>query len=325
MLKWLQMTSTQTKPARTPGYRDHSGPTPSPEVLAAHEKQLGIEKADALLSRVYQSGTSDASATLLDAASTASERGRLREASLYSVIALTPEFVTTQRSIDIARATARAQKLRRGAVTPETRQTMRDLRNKLFPFNAALKEYLDFNADTSLTQTTAMLARSYRVMSQKEQVQPRPAVEVTHELSCIARGMRAELAAEQILGNFEDIEIHYYLQDDETQRQYLETKGTDYVITATVLGKPFELAIDIKAKQSDTLDETGNPLRGKLWSQCQDSDYINGSSRIDPRKIGRTYLPMQRALITQITLQYPGELEALCREHATTLEEIDIN
>ena len=325
MLKWLQMTSKQTKSVRTPGYHDPSAPSSSPEALAAHEKHLGIEKADALLSRVYQSGTTDASATLLDAASTASERGRLREASLYSVIALTPEFVTTQRSIDIARATAREQKRRYGTIPAVTRQTMHDLRSQLFPFNAALKEYLDFNADTSLAQTTAMLARSYRVMSQKQQVQPRPAVEVTHELSCVASGMRAELAAEQILGNFEDIEIHYYLQDDETQRQYLETKGTDYVITATVLGKPFELAIDIKARQSDTLDETGNPLRGKLWSQCQDSDYINGSSRIDPRKIGRTYLPMQRALITQITLQYPGELEALCRKHGTTPEEIDIN
>lgn len=296
---------------------------------------IGVQTSDRLLGPLYRSedtystshpeGAYSVKEQLVNVADVAQHAGDFAQESLLRTIALTPEFIADQARLDKARADARHEKRIRDRVSPATRSRISTLREKVFPFNASLKQYLDTHPDDSMTRTVALLTRSYRTMMGQEGQQALPSPDVDSSLISVARGMRAELAVEEILGTFEDVEIHYAYNDDETARRKLETEGTDYVIDVTVLGRTFPLHIDVKASESATLDDDNEPITGKLWSQCINSDFAGGGTRLDPRRIGHKSLPMQDALILQIQLQYPGELEMMCDARGETLDDIDIN
>ena len=129
------------------------------------------------------------------------------------------------------------------------------------------------------------------------------------------------------------LRFNYNLTDDETVRRRLDAAGTDYLISVTLLNHTFDLAVDIKANRRSTVEEASDEhgvvreydIPGKLWNQCDDQDFEGNTSRIDARKLGHKSLPMQRALISQIRMQYPGELEKLCEAQGLTLDELFID
>jgi hypothetical protein len=303
--------------------------------LLKQEKIAGIQASDRLLAPFYRSedtystdhpdGTYTVKGQFIDFADRAQDAGDFAQESLLRTVALAPEFVECQVGLNKARADARREKRVRDRVLPATRSRISSLRERVFDFNASLKQYRDTHPEDSMTRTVAMLTRSYRTMMVKEGHPTVPTPDVESSFIEVARGMRAELAVEEILGTFEDVEIHYAYNDDETARRKLETEGTDYVIDVTVLGRTFPLHIDVKAGESATRDDQDEPIVGKLWSQCVDSDFSGGGTRPDPRRIGHKSLPMQDALILQIQLQYPGELEMMCDARGETLDDIDIN
>ncbi len=316
----------------------HAGYPGKQEYNAVAERKRGFESARALLTPVYQhpdvysvhnqAGSVSAADQLQLASEAALKQGLRDESSLLLAVGRVPEFAEAQACLDIARAKARTQKERHGYVSPSTKQEIRSNRELALGFNEALKDYLDLHSSESLDFVAGRMAGAYKMMMAAEGSESRVGAEVLGEIYNTARGMRAELVAEQILGRFDDVEIHYHLTDNEKVRRKLDAAGTDYIITVTLYGRPFDLAVDIKANRRSTVeaeDGVEYPLPGKLWNQCEDSDYVGNSSRVDTRKLGHKYIPMQTALINQVCLQYPGELEALAAAHNETLDDIYIN
>lgn len=321
----------------------HAGYPGKQDYNPAEERRHGLESARALLAPIYRQsdiyskqnpgGTTSAADQLLAAGEAAAANGQRDQSSLLLSVGRVPEFAEAQRRLDIARAKARDEKQRRGAVTPETRNTIKKNRELALGFNESIKDYLDLHSGESLDYVAGLMAGSYKLMMGAEGNESRVGAEVMGEVYNTARGMRGELVAEQILGRFEDVEIHYHLTDDETVRRRLDAAGTDYLISVTLLDHTFDLALDIKANRRSTVEEAPGEdgiireydIPGKLWNQCDDQDFEGNTSRIDARKLGHKYLPMQDALISQIRMQYPGELEKLCEAQGLTLDDLFIN
>lgn len=320
---------------QTPKLPPHAGYPGKPEYNAATERKRGLEAARTLLGPVYRQpdvysqqntgGSISAADQLLSAGEGAATVGKRDQASLLIAVGRVPEFAEAQQRLDIARAKARDEKQRFGVVSQETKRAIKTNRELALGFNESLKDYLDLHSSESLDYVAGLMAGSYKLMMSAEGNESRVGAEVMGEVYNTARGMRGELVAEQILGRFEDVEIHYHITDDEAMRRRLDAAGTDYMITVTLYGRAFDLAVDIKANKRSTVDDDGYDLPGKLWSQCEDSDFDGNTSRIDGRKLGHKYLPMQDALIEQIRLQCPNELEALAKSNGDELTDIYIN
>lgn len=305
------------------------------ESISELERRRGLEAARILLAPIYAQpdvrskrnphGIESAADQLLAAGKAAKIARKPYQSSLLTTVGSVPEFAEAQQRLDIARADARTEDMRYGHALPETKRAIRASRELALGFNGSLKNYQDLHSDQSLEYISSLLAGSYTTMMKAEGHTPRVGKEVYGEIYNTARGMRGELAAEQILGNFENVEIQYHLADDEKVRRWLDAKGTDYKISVTVYDNTFDLAVDIKVNETSTVDEYGDPLPGKLWNQCRDSDFVNNTSRIDNERIGYKAIPMQAALINQICLQHPGELEKLAEAHGETLDDIYID
>lgn len=331
MLKLNHMTTTtsrtQTHNRLTPANGEYSAP---------QEHRRGQEAAARLLYRIYQvddvrsplnpAGSVSAVDQLLSVAHQADKEGHHTDASMLRTVGQAPAYADNQQRLNQARAQASEEDTRFGRATPETRREIRELREEIFDYNATIKDYLDYHPTESLDYVASFATAGYRALSAAEGTTPLPAQTVFSDVYNTARGMRGELAAEQILGKFkEDVEIYYRLTDNEAMRRKLDASGTDYIIGVTLLGHTFDVAVDIKVNKQKTVDTDGNPLAGKLWTHCDDSDFPGNTVRIDARRINYKVRPMQDALIDQILLQYPGELEALCKREGLTLDDLDIN
>lgn len=323
MLKSKYMATTPT--------RTHNHPSPSGDQYSAiAEHRRGQEAAARLLRGVYQldevrNGTVSASEQLDSVANQAEQEGHHSDASMLRVVGWAPAYAENQQLLNEARRQANEEDITLGRATPDTRRQIRELRERIFDYNAVIKEYLDLHPSDSLDYVVSFATTGYQSLSAQEGKERIPARTVFSNIYNTARGMRGELVAEQILGRFEDVEIHYRLTDDESMRRKLDAAGTDYMVGVSLLGHTFDLALDIKVGKQNTVDKDGAPLAGKLWCQCSDNDFPDNTSRIDKRAMSYKFLPMQDALIEQILLQYPGELEALCAREGTTLSELDIN
>lgn len=334
------MTQTPTRPRRP---LPHAGDPSRDSYSADDERRAGTAESQKLLSSVYGSpdvyslqnrgGSQSAADKLLEVAEGASRAGKRDQAALLAVVGMTPEYSEVQPAIDKEKAKADAARRRYGSVPEPIKREIKRLREQTLGFNEAMKEYLDTHSSQSLDYVSGFLVGAYRGIMRTEGHDARPTPDVTGEILRTARGMRGELAAEQILGKFEDVDIHYHLTDNTEVRRKLDAQGTDYMITVTVLGQAFDLAVDIKSSREATIERDRDAngelheytIPGKLWCQFTDADFIRHTSRVDSSTILRKALPMQDALINQICLQYPGRLEALCKTQGITLDDIDIN
>jgi len=306
------------------------------EYSAPQEHRRGQEAAARLLYSIYQvetvrsphnpEGTVSAADQLLHVARQADKKGHHSDASMLRTVGQAPAYAQNQQRLNQARAQANEEDTRFGRATPQTRREIRELREEIFDYNATIKEYLDLHPNESLDYVAGFATAGYQSLSTAEGTSQLPARTVFSDIYNTARGMRGELAVEQILGMFrDDVEIYYHLTDNEAMRRKLDAAGTDCIIGVTILGHTFDLALDIKVNKQKTIDSEGNPLTGKLWTHCDDSDFPGNTVRVDARRINYKIRPMQDALIDQILLQYPGELEALCRREGLTLDDLDIN
>lgn len=197
-------------------------------------------------------------------------------------------------------------------------------REKVFAFDESVKEFLNRHPDESIDYVSGFALTSYQVLPKDQQ--PLPIKDAHDKIHAIARGMRAELATEKILGLFtEDVDFNYDLEDNKAVRRNLDAKGVDYVLDVTALGQVFQIGVDIKANFNKTIDSDGYAIPGKLWCQCGDEDFVHNSTKISPRALYPKLDSMRRALLVQIQCQYPGQLEDLCAQEGIEIDDIELN
>lgn len=233
-------------------------------------------------------------------------------------------FVDAQKQLIEARAKAERERRNHGRVSGKTEDQINYNLQKVLEYNEILKERLDLNPETPLDFVAGQLAAAYKIMKTLNGEKPEDGAQVFEYVLGAARGMRGELSAEEILGRYENIEIHYHLTDNPEVRRKLDAAGTDYLLTISLYGHNFDLPVDIKANRRKTVDDKG-PIPGKLWNQCiEEVDYPNNAVRLDPKRLSSKYGPMEDALINQICLQHPGKLEALAAKHGDTIDDVHI-
>lgn len=297
-------------------------------------RQQGIESAKKLLSEVYgdsethsirnPEGIRSGSEQLKLAGESALEAGKPGEAAFLLSVGYVTDFIDAQEQLIKARAKARQERRNYGRVSGKTKDQINYNLQKVLNYNEILKERLDLNPETPLDFVAGQLAASYKIMKTLNGEKPEDGARVFEYVLGAARGMRGELSAEEILGRYENIEIHYHLTDNPEVRRKLDAAGTDYLLTISLYGHNFDLPVDVKANRSKTVDDKG-PIPGKLWNQCiEEVDYPNNAARLDPKRLSSKYGPMEDALINQICLQYPGELEALAAKHGDTIDDVHI-
>ncbi|MEO5949401.1 MAG: hypothetical protein ABIP74_03285 [Candidatus Saccharimonas sp.] len=182
-------------------------------------------------------------------------------------------------------------------------------RRQLVESNMLIKSYLDANRDQTIFNVHGLMTGTAQIMHRIEGLDAFNEAEI-RDVRSIISGMRAELAAEQLWGLFESVEIEYALADDEGDKQHLEASGVDYIVTVTINGEPFELMLDIKAHERDTVNQDGKRIIGRIWNQCNDSDYKNHTSTV--KNLNLCASAMQKALAEQILLRYRGRAQTLC-------------
>lgn len=280
------------------------------EVYSANQERMRGQK-DAL-AILHQFPTVE---DLHQEAALAEKNKQYKEASVFKLLAEAPDFVDNHQQME----DLQYENISFGQQLKKRHQ----LRDKLFLFNEATKEYLNQHADESIDYVTSLANTSYQYNA--HQNNNTPSQDSLKRFTMIARGMRAELAVESILGRFtQDVDFDYDQIDDPETRRRLDAKGIDYSLDVTALGETFTIDVDIKANRDKTLNSAGYAMPGKLWSQCSDKDFINNSSRLNNTALYGKIESMRRALIEQIILQHPGHLEHLSDEQAVPLEDIPI-
>ena len=235
------------------------------------------------------------------------------------------DFIDAQEQLIEARAKAERERRNHGRVSGKTEDQINYNLQKVLEYNEILKERLDLNPEAPLDFVAGQLAAAYKIMKTLNGEKPHDGEQVLKYVLGAARGMRGELSAEEILGRYENIEIHYHLTDNPEVRRKLDAAGTDYLLTISLYGHNFDLPVDIKANRRKTVDDKG-PIPGKLWNQCiEEVDYPNNAVRLDPKRLSSKYGPMEDALINQICLRYPGKLEALAAKHGDTIDDVHID
>lgn len=301
-------------------------------------RQQGIESAKKLLGEVYRDpetrsirnpkGIRSGSEQLKLAGESALEAGKPGEAAFLSSVGCITDFIDAQEQLIKARAKARQERRdhRLRSVSGKTKRQINYSRQEVLNYNEILKERLDLNPEAPLDFVAGQLAASYKIMKTLNGEQPHDGARVLKYVLGAARGMRGELSAEEILGRYGNIIIHYHLTDNPEVRRKLDAAGTDYLLTISLYGHDFDLPVDIKANRNKTVDDKGRAIPGKLWNQCiEEVDYPNNAARLDPKRLSSKYGPMEDALINQICLQYPGELEVLAAKHGDTIDDVHID
>lgn len=298
-------------------------------------RQQGIESAKKLLGEVYgdpetrsirnPEGIHSGAKQLQLAGEAALEAGKPGESAYLLSVGYITSFVDAQKQLIEARTKARQERRNHRRVSGKTKDQINYNLQKVLEYNEILKGRLDLSPEAPLDFVAGQLTAAYKIMKTFDGEKPHNSAQVLDYILDAARGMRGELAAEQILGKYEDIEIHYHLTDNPEARRKLDAAGTDYLLTVSLYGHNFDLPVDIKANRRKTVDEEGRAIPGKLWNQCiEEVDYPNNAVRLDPKRLSSKYGPMEDALINQICLQYPGELEALAAKHDDTLDDVHI-
>ena len=298
-------------------------------------RQQGIESAKKLLGRVYldsetrsirsPKGIRSGAEQLQLAGEAALKAGKPGEAAFLLSVGHVTDFVDAQEQLIEARAKAKRERQNHRHVSGKTKDQINYSRQKVLSYNEILKERLDLNPKTPLDFVAGQLAASYKIMKTLNGEKPHDAEEVLRYLTDATRGMRGEISAEEILGRYENIIIHYHLTDNPEVRRKLDAAGTDYLLTISLYGHNFDLPVDIKANRRKTVDDKG-PIPSKLWNQCiEEVDYPNNAVRLDPKRLSSKYGPMEDALINQICLRYPGKLEALAAKHGDTIDDVHID
>ena len=298
-------------------------------------RQQGIESAKKLLGRVYldsetrsirsPKGIRSGAEQLQLAGEAALKAGKPGEAAFLLAVGHVTDFVDAQEQLIEARAKAKRERQNHRHVSGKTKDQINYSRQKVLSYNEILKERLDLNPKTPLDFVAGQLAASYKIMKTLNGEKPHDAEEVLRYLTDATRGMRGEISAEEILGRYENIIIHYHLTDNPEVRRKLDAAGTDYLLTISLYGHNFDLPVDIKANRRKTVDDKG-PIPSKLWNQCiEEVDYPNNAVRLDPKRLSSKYGPMEDALINQICLRYPGKLEALAAKHGDTIDDVHID
>ena len=298
-------------------------------------RQQGIESAKKLLGRVYlgsetrsirsPKGIRSGAEQLQLAGEAALKAGKPGEAAFLLSVGHVTDFVDAQEQLIEARAKAERERQNNRHVSGRTKGRIDHNLQKVLNYNEILKERLDLNPETPLDFVAGQLAASYKIMKTLNGEKPHDGERVLKYVLGAARGMRGELSAEEILGRYENIEIHYHLTDNPEVRRKLDAAGTDYLLTVSLYGHEFDLPVDVKANRRKTVDDKGRAIPGKLWNQCiEEVDYPNNAARIDPKRLSSKYGPMEDALINQICLQHPGKLEALAAKHGDTIDDVRI-
>lgn len=298
-------------------------------------RQQGIESAKKLLGRVYldsetrsirsPKGIRSGAEQLQLAGEAALKAGKPGESAFLLSVGYVTDFVDAQEQLIEARAKAKRERQNHRHVSGKTKDQINYSRQKVLSYNEILKERLDLNPKTPLDFVAGQLAASYKIMKTLNGEKPHDAEEVLRYLTDATRGMRGEISAEEILGRYGNIEIHYHLTDNPEVRRKLDAAGTDYLLTISLYGHNFDLPVDIKANRRKTVDDKG-PIPGKLWNQCiEEVDYPNNAVRLDPKRLSSKYGPMEDALINQICLRYPGKLEVLAAKHGDTIDDVHID
>lgn len=326
------MTQTSTRPQLAA----HAGDPTRSEYNAEEERKLGAARAVSLLARVYETpdvwsvrnpnATVSAEDRILHIAERAEQQGKHDEAAYLRLIGMAPEYVETQTELTKQRALADREYERTRHVNPSKRREIARLRDNILPYNEVVKAYIDTHQKESIDQVGGMISGAYRTMMHAEGHPTVPHPDIIGDAMSTVRGMRAELAAERLLGRFvEDVDIQYHLIDDEVKRRALEGEHVDYRLTVTLLDHAFVINVDIKASRSKTANANGYDRKGLLWGQFENTDFIDNTTALRPGTLNSKLLGMQDALINQICLQHPGKLEKLCEQNAITLDDIDIN
>ena len=298
-------------------------------------RQQGIESARKLLGEVYRDsetrsirnpeGIRSGAEQLQLAGEAALEAGKPGEAAFLLSVGYVTDSVDAQEQLIEARIKAKRERQNHRHVSGKTKDQINYSRQKVLSYNEILKERLDLNPKTPLDFVAGQLTASYKIMKTLNGEKPQDGARVFKHVLGAARGMRGELSAEEIIGKYEGVEIHYHLADNPEVRRKLDAAGTDYLLTVSLYGHEFDLPVDIKANRRKTVDDKGRTIPGKLWNQCiEEVDYPNNAARLDPKRLSSKYGPMEDALINQICLQYPGELEALAAKHGDTIDDVHI-
>ena len=298
-------------------------------------RQQGIESAKKLLGRVYldsdthpisnPKGVRSGAEQLKIAGEAALEAGKPGEAAFLLSVGYVTDFVDAQEQLIEARAKAKRERQNHRHASGKTEGQINYNLQKVLEYNEILKERLDLNPEAPLDFVAGQLTAAYKIMKTFDGKKPQDGARVLKYVLGAARGMRGELSAEEILGRYEGVEIHYHLTDNPEVRRKLDAAGTDYLLTVSLYGHNFDLPVDIKANRRKTVDDKGRAIPGKLWNQCiEEVDYPNNAARLDPKRLSSKYGPMEDALINQICLQHPGKLEALAAEHGDTIDDVHI-
>ena len=299
-------------------------------------RQQGIESAKKLLGEVYldsetryirnPKGIRSGAEQLQLAGEAALEAGKPGESAYLLSVGYITSFVDAQEQLIEARAKAERERQNHRHVSGRTKGRINHNLQKVLEYNEILKERLDLNPEAPLDFVAGQLTAAYKIMTTFDGKKPHDGARVLKYVLGAARGMRGELSAEEILGRYENIEIHYHLTDNPEVRRKLDAAGTDYLLTISLYGHNFDLPVDIKANRDKTVDDKGRAIPGKLWNQCiEEVDYPNNAARLDPKRLSSKYGPMEDALINQICLRYPGKLEALAAKHGDTIDDIHID
>ena len=298
-------------------HREH--PSAHHEVVSPQQERLrGKEDASALL-HLYPTADS-----LHDQAAYATKNKQHKYAAAFTLLETSQSFIDTSVKLDDVSERLRINRYSNSQQYFHDRKEREALRSQVFPFNEAVKEFLNQYPDEPLEYVASLADTSHKVAARNAGKSSRE--DSYNRIYAVAVGMRAELAAESILGRFvEDVDFHYDESDNLELRRKLDEKGVDYIIDVTALGKTFELGVDIKSNINNTIDEDGYALPGKLWCQFNSQDFVNNSTRVRTRSLYSKVDSMRRDLLTQIRYQYPGKLEALCDEHNEDIDDIDLN
>jgi hypothetical protein len=298
-------------------------------------RQQGIESARKLLGGVYldskthsirnPKGVRSGAEQLQLAGEAALEAGKPGEAAFLLSVGYVTDFVDAQEQLIEARAKAKRERQNHRHASGKTEGQINYNLQKVLEYNEILKERLDLNPEAPLDFVAGQLTAAYKIMKTFDGKKPQDGERVLKYVLGAARGMRGELSAEEILGRYEGVEIHYHLTDNPEVRRKLDAAGTDYLLTVSLYGHNFDLPVDVKANRRKTVDDKGRAIPGKLWNQCiEEVDYPNNAARLDPKRLSSKYGPMEDALINQICLQHPGKLEALAAKHGDTIDDVHI-
>ena len=157
---------------------------------------------------------------------------------------------------------------------------------KVTAFNHALKEMIDSNPRLGFNEVVSFLRNMNQQIHGRHNDR-----HFEHEIRGVLEGMRHEIAAEQIIGQLENVDVdHVSIEED--------LDGGDLMVS--VDNSPWT-PIDIKAsyltaeRAKQKARDTGHDDSGIIWSQLNDEDF-NGGFRISYDKAAEKAPLLEAAL-----------------------------